>query len=74
LFDPERILRLLNEANVAYLVIGGLANNLHGYDRATGDLDICYERSRVNLRRLVGVLHAINASLRSWPSDLSFPW
>lgn len=39
MFDPECILRLLNEAGVAYLVIGGLASNLHGYDRATGEIE-----------------------------------
>lgn len=35
MFDPERVLRLLNEEQVAYLVIGGLASNLHGYDSRT---------------------------------------
>jgi hypothetical protein len=72
LYDPEQILRRLNEGGVAYLIIGGLANNLHGYDRATGDLDICYERSRENIHRLVGVLRALDASPRSWPSELPF--
>jgi hypothetical protein len=72
LYDPEQILRLLNEEGAAYLVIGGLANNLHGYDRATGDLDICYERSRDNIRRIVVVLRALAAVPRSWPSDLPF--
>ncbi|MHB8618249.1 MAG: hypothetical protein ACYDAG_01555 [Chloroflexota bacterium] len=31
MFDPERVLRLLNEEGVAYLVVGGFASNLHGY-------------------------------------------
>ncbi len=72
MFDPERVLRLLNGARVSYLVIGGLASNLHGYDRATADLDVCYERSRENLRRLVGVLRALDASPRAWPAELPF--
>jgi hypothetical protein len=71
-YDPERILRLLNDAGVAYVIIGGLANNLHGYDRATGDLDICYDRSRTNIRQLVLVLRAVDAAPRSWPPDLPF--
>ncbi|MEA2642305.1 MAG: hypothetical protein QOF51_3699 [Chloroflexota bacterium] len=72
MYDPEQIPRLLNAQRVAYLIIGGLANNLHGYDRATGDLDICYECSRANLHRLVLVLRALDASPRAWPSDLPF--
>jgi hypothetical protein len=71
-FDPERVLRLLQEAGVAYLVIGGFASNLHGYDRATGDLDVCYERSRENVRRLVQVLRALKARPRAWPAGVPF--
>lgn len=36
----ERIFRELNAHDVHYVVIGGLAVNLHGYIRATADLDI----------------------------------
>jgi len=31
---------LLNKHNVEYLLVGGMAVNLHGYRRATGDMDI----------------------------------
>lgn len=72
LFDPERVLRLLNDAGVQYLVIGGLANNLHGHDRITTDLDVCYERSWENLARLVGVLRALEAQPRNWPEGVPF--
>ena len=72
MFDPERVLRLLNEAGVAYLVIGGLANNLQGYDRGTGDVDVCYERSGENIRRLVSVLWALDAKPREWPVGVPF--
>jgi hypothetical protein len=63
---------LLNDARVAYIVIGGLANNLHGHDRATGDLDLCYDRSPENIRRLVSVLRDLNAWPRSWPAPAPF--
>lgn len=72
MFNPEQVLRLLNEARVAYLVIGGLASNLHGYDRATADLDLCYERSRDNVRRLVAVLRSLGAHPRGWPDGVPF--
>ena len=36
----EAIVRALNEAQVRYLIVGGLAVNAHGYVRLTRDVDI----------------------------------
>lgn len=36
----EAIVRALNEANVRYLIVGGLAVNAHGFVRLTRDIDI----------------------------------
>jgi hypothetical protein len=70
--DPERILRQLNDAGVEYVLIGGFAVVIHGYERLTGDLDICYARSRENVARLVGVLRSLHAWPREWPKGLPF--
>jgi hypothetical protein len=70
--DPERVLRALDTAGVQYILIGGFATNIHGYERATVDLDICYERSRANVQRLVGVLHQLAARPRQWPTGVPF--
>ncbi len=70
--DPERILRLLNQAGVEYMLIGGFAVVIHGYERLTGDLDICYARSRDNVRRLVDVLRRLHAWPREWPAGVPF--
>ena len=70
--DPERILRSLEVAGVQYILIGGFATNLHGYERATADLDICYERSRNNVERLAGVLRELDARPREWPEGVPF--
>ncbi len=48
-------LRLLNEPNVRYLVIGGYAVAYHGYPRYTGGLDVFVEASQENAARLVEV-------------------
>jgi hypothetical protein len=37
--DFSAFLRLLNEHDVAYLLVGGDAVALHGYVRATADMD-----------------------------------
>jgi hypothetical protein len=42
----------LNQYDVKYIMIGGFAVNLHGFSRATGDLDIWLKdeiRNRINL-------------------------
>lgn len=56
-FDPNfaDFLRLLNSRQVKYLVIGGYAVALHGFVRATGDLDVFVEASGENAAKLVMV-------------------
>ncbi len=38
--DFKEFLKLLNSRRIKYLVVGGYAVALHGYPRATGDIDI----------------------------------
>ncbi|TKC03014.1 hypothetical protein [Pedobacter cryotolerans] len=42
IFDEEilNFWKALEEFNVKYILVGGYAINLHGYQRFTGDLDI----------------------------------
>jgi predicted nucleotidyltransferase len=42
----------LNQAKIKYLVVGGVAVNLHGFRRFTGDLDILVLINPENLKRL----------------------
>lgn len=46
----------LNRYGVRYLVIGGIACVLHGYVRATTDVDILIERSPENAAATLGAL------------------
>jgi predicted nucleotidyltransferase len=43
--DIEHLLRLLNEHSVRYVVIGATAFPVHGYARATLDVNIFIERT-----------------------------
>jgi len=72
-FDPETLLDLLEHGGVRFIVIGGFALNLYGSPRATGDLDICYERSDENIERLATVLTRAEAKLVNAPPDLDLP-
>lgn len=54
IFDEEILLfwKALQEINVKYIMIGGYATNMHGYQRYTGDMDIWIEDSPENRDRL----------------------
>jgi hypothetical protein len=60
----------LNRTGVRYLVIGGVACVLHGYARATTDVDILIERTPDNARRTLDALGSLGwAFARDWPPD-----
>lgn len=44
----SELLRLLNEHEVKYLVVGGYAVAYHGYPRTTGDLDVWIKQAEDN--------------------------
>ena len=58
--DFQDFIRALNEAKVRYVLVGGYAVILHGYNRTTGDLDIWLERTEENYTRLVSALRIFN--------------
>jgi hypothetical protein len=60
----------LAEANVRYILIGGLAMIARGAAHITSDIDICYDRA--NVAPLVELLHQHHARLRGVPADLPF--
>ena len=45
------IWKVFNEKNVRYVTIGGLAVNIHGYTRNTGDIDILIEDTLENRKK-----------------------
>ncbi len=57
--DVEAILRALNDAEVRYLIVGGLAVVAHGYVRLTVDIDIVLGLQRDNILRAMKALDAI---------------
>ncbi len=59
LADVEAILRALNDADVRYLIVGGLAVVAHGYVRATVDVDIVLSLEESNARSAMQALTAI---------------
>ena len=54
--DFREFLRLLNANGVEYLLIGGYAVGLHGYPRATVDLDVWVSPTLDNAARVIDAL------------------
>lgn len=54
--DFKEFLKLLNEHEVRYLLIGGYAVGYHGYARATEDMDIWVAVEPENADKIVNVL------------------
>lgn len=54
IFDEEilNFWKALEEFNVKYIMVGGYATNLHGYQRFTGDLDIWLKDDLENRKAL----------------------
>ena len=64
-FDPERLLRALSDAEVRYVLIGGMAAILHGDAGVTMDLDIAPAFDPDNLERLAAALRSLDARIRA---------
>lgn len=71
-YDPIPPILALSDADVDFVVIGGIAGQLHGSARLTFDLDVAYERSDANLEKLAAVLRLLGAHLRGAPLDVPF--
>lgn len=56
--DFREFLRLLNAHRVDYLLVGGYAVGLHGYPRATVDMDVWVSPTGSNAERIVAALRA----------------
>lgn len=54
LFDEEifKFLKSLHDNNVQYIMVGGYAANLQGYQRYTGDMDIWINDTKENRKKL----------------------
>ena len=62
-----RVCDTLNRSEAKYLVIGGIACALHGYVRATADVDILIERTPENAERVLDALSTVGYGFaREW--------
>jgi hypothetical protein len=69
----RELLSKLNAAGVEYVVIGGVAANLHGSPLLTNDLDVCCSMTEQNMGRLLAAIGSLNSVFRSDPRRIPLP-
>jgi hypothetical protein len=62
-FDLHALLKALNDFEVRFIVIGGVAVGAHGYLRSTEDLDLVPDPDPENLARLTEALRGLHSTL-----------
>ena len=62
--DFFRIIEVLSEYDVAFVIVGGVGAVLQGVPVSTFDLDIVHARDKRNVERLVSALELLNAFYR----------
>lgn len=72
--DFRELLVLLDQHQVEFILIGGVAAVAHGLARATYDVDVLYARTPENMRKLVAALSDHQPYLRGVPPGLPFRW
>jgi len=70
----QKIIVALSEAEVEFVIVGGLAATAHGSARLTQDVDVVYARASDNVDRLVRSLAPFEPYLRGAPAGLPFEW
>lgn len=70
--EIEKILVLLADAQVQFVIIGGVAAIAHGTARVTYDVDVCYQRTFDGVLKLCRALEPIHPTLRGAPANLPF--
>src|SRR5262249_35677298 len=68
----DKLLPLLANGDVEFILIGGVAGNVLGSARLTFDVDVLYDRSKANLERISKGLKPLAPYLRGAPPGLPF--
>lgn len=70
----EQLLKTLADSGANFVVVGAYAAIMQGSALRTDDLDICYERTPENYRKIVHALAPFQPRLRGLPEELKAPF
>lgn len=68
----QKVIILLEDHHIEYILIGGFAGAVHGSARLTSDIDIVYRRTKENIQKIVSSLKDHKPYLRGAPPGLPF--
>lgn len=71
--EAGELISALTTSNVRFVLIGGLAAQVHGSPSLTFDVDVCFDLDRDNLDNLAIALTDLAAIRREMPSDVVAP-
>jgi hypothetical protein len=72
--EVDRLIQILSDSSVEFIVIGGWSAILHGSVHVTNDLDIFFARGPGNVKRLAQALAPYHPRPIDLPTDLPFIW
>ncbi len=65
----RKIINELEKRKIRYLVIGGVAVNLHGYSRVTNDLDLMISFEKENIEKFIELVNVLGYTSKA-PVDI----
>lgn len=68
----KKLLKLLGDARIEFVIIGGVAANLHGSAQVTYDIDIVTRLNAESIQKLRACLQPFHPVHRMTPQKLSF--
>jgi hypothetical protein len=72
MLQDEKLLSLLVKNEVEFVLIGGMAMRAHGSAHITEDVDVCYSRTKENIKRLADAMAPHHPYMRGAPPGLPF--
>ena len=70
----QSLLKALTERNVDFVLVGGMAQLVHGGAHVTYDVDLTFAADRDNLKALAAALEPFSPRPRDFPDDVPFIW
>jgi len=68
----EELLKLLEENQVEYVIVGGYAVSFYGYPRFTKDIDIFFRNTKTNVLKIKNVLVEFGFKPQDLPDSLFY--
>lgn len=68
--NVDSFIELANKHDLKMLMVGGGAENFHGYQRHSADVDFWIDTSAVNLNKLVRILNEMGFEIEDLPQDV----